>query len=138
MLRWSSDHKASILIELTEPVTWEEFHRAVHDSHEMVREVDHTVHLLIQVPAQMPDGNPLMHFSGVVKRQPQNLGRVFVIPQLNRANRIFTFAQRLSLIINRVYPGKGHVVFVQSLEQALTLIGEEVTAIDEYEPIALP
>ena len=139
-LRWSSDHKASILIELTEPVTWEEFHRSVHDSHSMVREVEHTVHLIIQVPAQMPDGNPLMHFSGATKRQPQNVGRVFIVPPATQTSRVFSFAnfQRLSAIINKVYPGKSHVVLVQSLQQALMLIGEEVAAINEYEPIALP
>src|SRR5690606_36242699 len=108
-IRWTSEQKASILIELVEPVTWEEFHRSVRDSHEMVREVDHTVHLLIQVPAEMPDGNPLMHFSSAAKRQPVNIGRVFIVPPDNRANRIYSFAQRLSLIINKVYPGKSHV-----------------------------
>lgn len=137
-LRWASAHKLGLLIKLIEPVTWEEFHQSVLDSHQLVREVQHIVHLIIQVPPRMPEGQALLDFSGTIQQQPRNVGRIFIVPSEIQSNRIFSFAQRLSMIVNKVYPEASHVVFVQSLEQALALIGEDVETVGDYEPLTFP
>jgi hypothetical protein len=124
-VRWTSDRKASLVIELTEPNTWEEFHHSVQQAHGYAREVPHTIDLLFLVPAQMPKGNPLTHFSGAIQRQPENVGSVIIVPPPNHSNLVFAFARRLSLIINKVYPKKSRVVFTGSLEEALAITGEE-------------
>jgi hypothetical protein len=65
--RWYSDGKTTGLIELHSPLMWEEFHNAVHSTHALIHEVQHTVNIIIHPHGKLPDGNPLVHFRDAFK-----------------------------------------------------------------------
>jgi hypothetical protein len=116
---WYSEPKTAVLLELLEPLSWDEFHQGIKEAHLLVASVSHSVDIVVKVNAALPQGNPLTHFGSAFQRQPSNTGRVIIAAP---DAPILGFFKLLSSITSKVYPSKSKVTFVSSLEEVDKLL----------------
>lgn len=113
-VKWYTDAQTTIIIQLSTSVTWDEFHWSVSKAHALIRQVPHTVNLIIVAPGFLPPGNPIPQFQSALSRQPANMGRLFVVAP---PSPILSFVQRLASIMKQILPAKSQVEFVRSLAE---------------------
>jgi hypothetical protein len=126
--RWYTPDRKAVWIELSSPLTWDEFHEGIRQAHRMIKEESHSIDILVHAGAPMPKGNPLAQFQSAFKQQPSNTGRVIIINP-NTASPLMSFIMRLGKILNEIYPAKSKVVFVQSQHEADKLLSAESSRI---------
>lgn len=118
IVRWYSEEKTAILIEMPEEVSWVDFHNAVRAAHTLVNEVSYLVSIIIYPHTKLPDGNPLTQFRRAFSSQPDNVNQVIIVIPAGASRVIVPFVQRLNRVIESVYHTKQNVMFVHSLEEA--------------------
>ncbi|MBZ0293489.1 MAG: hypothetical protein K8L99_13055 [Anaerolineae bacterium] len=66
---WDDDQKTIIQIQSKGQWTWEEFHKSLDQTVEMIESVDHRVDVInVECPgAVMPPGPPIIHFQRVTR-----------------------------------------------------------------------
>jgi hypothetical protein len=119
-VNWYSESKKAVLIELSAPLTWDEFHRSVQQAHSMILSVPHSVDMVVAANTPLPQGNPFTHFGSAFQRQPENAGKVIIATP---TNPVLGFLRQIASIMSRVYPSKSKVMFVNSLQEADKLLG---------------
>jgi hypothetical protein len=122
-VRWYSDKKDCVLMEFTQPWSWDHFYEQVHEAHALARSVDYPVDLLVWHHVDLPRGNALLHFHAAFKDQPENIRRVIVIYPDTMAF-LLRFFQGLVKIIEGVFPTKGKVKIARSFEEAESILRE--------------
>ncbi len=76
--RWYDDQRTIILIEYTDPWTWEDFHVAWGEVIRMMGSVTNTVDLIVDMRRgpDTPDPEVITHYQAVWDLMPTNVGRI--------------------------------------------------------------
>ena len=119
-MSWDNPEQDRLLLEFSPPFSWNDFHVGIHDAHQRISSVEHTVDLIIWAHVGMPPGFALPQFRTAFQLQPPNTGRVFIIPE--EKARMLAFIKRLAMILEQAFPQKSPMVFVNSVEQARQMI----------------
>ena len=119
---WDDDEKTVIRYEFEESWTWEDLIAAVQKDDELMAEVDHTVHLILDMRAirDVPS-NPMGHLRSIAGMVSPQLGLVIFVG----TNR---WAQALVEIFYKVYKsqvkGMSGVAVVATLDEAYAAIAQ--------------
>ena len=124
-IAWDSEAKNYIIVNFKEDWTWEQFHAAVRQMHEMVRSVNYTVDMVMWHQAKFPQGNLLSNFRSAVRDQPKNTGQIIIVPLITRSP-IISFMKTLANALEQIYPERSKILMVDSMDEAkLILIRRE-------------
>src|SRR5690349_19498339 len=84
-MSWFDASQQVLILQFQDEITWDDFHITIEKAHAQIQTQNHPVDLLLWYKTgRLPRGNPVVQFQSVVKRQPQNTGRIVVInPELN-------------------------------------------------------
>ena len=118
---WDSTHPNCMVIELTDPLTWDAFHAGTRSAHSAIRRVSARVTIIVNARASLPQGQAMMHFRDAFQDQPDNVERVIIVSNGSHPF-LLDFIKRIASILQRVYPFKSRLTFVNTLEQAYALI----------------
>lgn len=118
-IQWDDSAQTHLLIIITAPIAWSEFGDAIRIAHETAASVDHTIDLFIWSRTALPQGFALPNLRSAFLTQPPNVGRVVIIPEDKPT--MLMFVKRLANVIQQVFPKKGSIIFVDSLEAARQL-----------------
>jgi hypothetical protein len=118
VLEWDNEARTAFRAELDGQWTWEEFEKAVNDSHDIMGGVDHKVDYIMWFKTRLPPGDALNHFVRAGGRQPPNVYRTVMV---NDAGRL------LEAIISSVTKGRGWTgpAIVYSMDEARALLTPE-------------
>src|SRR5687767_13235810 len=103
-IEWYAEDQTCLLLELTAPLSWDEFHRGAQEAHTAIRGVRQPVTLLVHALAALPPGSPLAHFRIAFNAQPPNVEQVFIVYE--NANPMLKFMQSMAAIIRAIFPNK--------------------------------
>jgi hypothetical protein len=118
---WYNEAQSIVLTEFDGKWSWDDFHDAVHEAHELIASVPHTVDLVMFHKVDPPVGNPMMHFHRAMEDQPNNIGQVIIVnPKISPAGK--KFMSILANVLGKWFPSKRQVLIVDSLDDATTLV----------------
>ena len=118
-ISWDTPTQDQILIELSPPLTWNDFQNSVHEAHQMIARVDHAVDMIIWAKLSLPQGFALPQFRAAFQNQPKNIRQVIIVPE--DKPKMMMFFKRLASVIQQAFPKKGSLIFVDSIEEARSL-----------------
>lgn len=127
---WDSTHPNCMLIELTDPLTWDAFHAGIRGAHDRIRRVSTRATIIVNTRAHLPKGQPMMHFRDAFQDQPDNVERVIIVSN-NYDPFLLNFIKRVATILQRLYPFKSRLTFVNTLEQAYALVSAPYAGIGQ-------
>src|SRR5690606_29211901 len=110
-----------MVIDLTDPMTWDAFNAGIRSAHGTIRRVSGRVTIIVNACASLPQGQPMMHFRDAFQDQPDNVERVIIVSDGSHPF-LFDFIKRIATILQRLYPFKSRLTFVNTLEQAYALV----------------
>jgi hypothetical protein len=116
---WEADKRA-VLIMLDTPWTFLDFQKVIAQAHTMIRTVQHPVDLIMWHQVPLPSRDMMIVFRDAFKKQPDNIGRIIVIP--NKFTPFTVFMSRLAELFEKLYPGKSKMMLAKSIEEARSLI----------------
>lgn len=117
-LHYFDESQQVLILQFRDEITWEDFHVIIDEAHAKIKTKRHTVDIVLWYKTgRIPPGNPLVQFQSVLKRQPENTGKIVVInPGLNTG-----FGKYISMIagiMQRLVPGTESVQLVATYEEA--------------------
>ncbi len=118
---WDNAADDCLVIELIPPPEWNLFHQQFDYAFRQIIEVRHTVDVVIVAMGDLPGGTVLPHFRAAYAAQPANVGQILLV--VNSSSAIQMFVQRMTRLLHRMYPRKGRIIVVGSLDEARRLAG---------------
>jgi len=70
---WADEGKTVCILNRGANWTWEEFDTANTQSNLMIKEINHSVDLIVAGEDRLPPGSPISHFRKAMKSKPANL-----------------------------------------------------------------
>jgi hypothetical protein len=119
-IEWYTEDDTCLLLELTAPLSWDEFHSGAQEAHTAIRGVRPRVTLLVHTLAPLPPGSPLAHFRRAFNDQPPNVEQVIIVYE--GANPMLRFMQSMGAIIRAIFPNKSKLLMVKGMSRALALL----------------
>jgi hypothetical protein len=109
---WDNTEKTIIRYDYEGTWTWDDLHKALEESHTMMRTVSHPVDVIIDVSSSrlIPSG-ALGRSKNITDNKPDNHGKTMVVG----AN---SFIQGLSDLFRKIYRKELTVTYVATLEEA--------------------
>ncbi len=79
--RWADEEQTLLLLTLEEGWTWAEYHDVVRQVSGMIRQLGHTVDIIVENTARVPfpSGSALSQLRQVVRILPDNIGVIVVV-----------------------------------------------------------
>lgn len=119
---WGDDSKRYILVTYLDEWTWQDYQESYRTRFEMIRTVEHTVDVIVDVRAypNPPGPDAARYLKLMWDMRPPNLGRTIMIGADTSGfmkNLVQIFANMMKAESQRPY-------FVDSMEQALALISK--------------
>ena len=123
---WYDESRTILCFACVADWDWEDFHRAIEEGYHMMGEVDHQVHMVIDMGrfGQLPKGNAMVHFRQVMGTAQSQSNRGYVVMTNPNA-----FGRALANTFMRVYRKEEAgrwTRFVSTFEEALTFLSELV------------
>lgn len=116
-ITWSKEIPCVICLDYVAPVkTWDEYHAAIQQAHELARTSSETVYF-VHNPGTMPlpDGNPFPHIFRAMQIAPANTGGVLMLITN-------VFARRMMELLLKAANVDAGYYFVSSMEDAQNLL----------------
>jgi hypothetical protein len=122
MLNWFDEAQTILHVTADGTVTWDEYHTVYDKARELVQASSHRVDVIADSENRMPPGNPLPHFSQLIKKwdSVRNFGNLYVV----RKGRLNGFIQSAAGIAGKMTrtPVADRVLFIPTLDEALQMI----------------
>jgi hypothetical protein len=115
-VKWGNPEKTYTVFEFTGKWTWEDYYAAVKDGFEMVKDVPHTVNILIDIRnSNLFPQNMLSHFGKSMRQPPKSFDLAVVVSESG-------FVKAISNMIDTLY-GRRDTKFkvARTLEEAQAL-----------------
>jgi hypothetical protein len=119
-IEWGNYEHTILIGTLDWPWSWDELSAGWHSAVEMMRSVEHPVHMIVVgKTTRFPIGNILSNLTAITKNVPSNIGLAVMVTE----NR---FQETINTIFFKLSPSLRHKGFVvNSLEKALELVAQE-------------
>lgn len=125
MLNWFDEAQTILHVTAEGTVTWDEYHAVYDKARELVQASSHRVDVIADSENRMPPGNPLPHFSQLIKKwdSVRNFGNLYVV----RKGRLNGFIQSAAGIAGKMTrtPVADRVLFIPTLDEALQKIRDD-------------
>jgi hypothetical protein len=115
--RWEDDSKSILIFDLSSgDWTWEEYDKIVDVTMAEIKQIPHTVSVIIVPSMRNPKGSPVSHLQRVLMLQPPNID-VFVLVNANY------FTRSINTLMIKLYPKLSkQLVFARTADEAHAII----------------
>ncbi len=125
LYQWNSDAKDLVIVTFDGAWTWDDFYQHIHEVHNDIKTVPHTVDMLLWHKQLQRLEKRLMHFNEAARLQPTNVGKVIALIPPSES-RVTSILMTLAKVVRRIYPSKSSVTITTSLKEAEKILGKKV------------
>lgn len=117
-VEWDNEDKTILRAETRGMWTWDDYHEHLSRTFDMVKKLDHTVHLInVRHPDSIqPAGNMIPHITRAFRSMPDNMGITVMVG-------MSTFTVSMSKLFRKLFP-QTRFVLADSVEDARLIIAE--------------
>lgn len=128
---WYDDEQTIIRLDIVGDVTWDGWYKAMDGIFAELNQSSHRIDIVLYDKSGMPKGNPMPHVKNTMRKfeQYETLGKVIIVNAKKRS----AFAKVVLDVVMRAMSitGDRHGTFVNTLEEAITIIEKDRQAQEE-------